>query len=250
MSKGTLAGKIALVTGGGRGIGRAISARLGSLGAHVLVNYSRSETDALAVAEEIRAAGGSAEAIKFDVAMGNDVEAGIRAILEKHEAIDILVNNAGIAVDGLLVRSKDSDWERTIDVNLSGSFYCARGVAKAMMKKRAGRIINISSIVGEMGNAGQSAYSASKAGLIGLTKTLAKELASRNITVNAVTPGYIVTEMTAGISGDLREQMMSNIPLGRLGSAEEIAAVVAFLASDEAGYITGQVIGVNGGMYM
>ncbi|MCC6954872.1 MAG: 3-oxoacyl-[acyl-carrier-protein] reductase [Deltaproteobacteria bacterium] len=249
-TKGTLTDRVALVTGGGRGIGRAICQNLAASGATVLVNYSRSEDDARSVVAEIVSNGGRAEFVKFDVGTPEDVERGVNEAVEKVGKIDILVNNAGIAVDGLLVRTKNVDWDRTIDVNLSGPFYCCRAVAKSMMKQRYGRIINISSIIGQMGNGGQAAYSASKAGLIGLTKSVARELASRNITVNAVTPGYIVTDMTTSITEDLREQMLRNIPLARLGSAEEVASVVAFLASDASAYVTGQVIAVNGGMYM
>ena len=246
----TLNGEVALVTGGGRGIGRAIALRLASLGATVLVNYSRSKDEAREVVASILSQGGTADALQFDVGDPEDVEKGIKAGIEKFGKISILVNNAGIAVDGLLVRTKTADWDRTLQVNLSGAFFCARAVAKSMMKERTGRIINISSIIGEMGNAGQAAYSASKAGLLGLTKSLARELASRNVTVNAITPGYIVTDMTSSLTEDLREEMLRNIPLGRLGTAEDIAEIVAFLCSPGAAYITGEAIGVNGGMYM
>ena len=196
------------------------------------------------------AGGGSAEAVGFDVAQSGAVEEAFESLKAKHGRMDILVNNAGLSRDGLLVRMKDEDWHQTLEVNLSGAFYCARAAAKIMMKARKGRVITISSIVGEMGNAGQAAYVASKAGLIGLTKSLARELASRQITVNAVTPGFIETDMTAALSDQLKEQMLASIPLGRFGQPREIAELVAFLAGPESAYITGQVFGVNGGMYM
>lgn len=245
-----LAEKVALVTGGGRGIGRAISLKLASMGATVIANYSKSSSDAESLVSQIRAAGGKAEAVQFDVSQEEAVEEGFKKVIEQHGPIGILVNNAGIAVDSLLMRTKTSDWDRTLGVNLTSAFLCSRAASKTMLKARWGRIINISSIIGEMGNAGQAAYSASKAGLVGLTKSLARELGSRNVTVNAVAPGYIVTDMTAGITDDQTKAMLENIPLGRLGTVEDIAHVVGMLAHPDADYITGQVIGVNGGMYM
>lgn len=246
----TLAGKVALVTGGSRGIGEAIVRKLAACGADVVINYSRSADRAAAIVQEIIAAGGKASTVGFDVANSEAVSEAINTIVKERGGLHILVNNAGITSDGLLIRTKDEDWQRTIDVNLSGSFYCARAAAKAMMKQRDGRIINMSSVIGESGNAGQAAYAASKAGVIGLTKSLAKELASRSVTVNAITPGYIETEMTAVLSADQTEGIQANIPLGRLGQVDDIAEAVAYIASPAASYVTGQVLGVNGGMYM
>ena len=242
--------RVAVVTGGGRGIGRGISLRLASLGATVVANYSKSSAEADSLVEEIQAAGGKASAIQFDVSQEAAVDEGFKKIVEQYGSIGILVNNAGISADSLLMRAKLSDWEKTIGINLTSAFLCARAVSKPMLKSRWGRIINISSIIGEMGNAGQVAYSASKSGLFGLTKSLARELGSRNITVNAVAPGYIVTDMTSGISEEQTKTMLENIPLGRLGTVDDIAHVVAMLAHPDAAYVTGQVIGVNGGMYM
>lgn len=247
---GVLSGKTALVTGGARGIGSAICSSLAEAGAHVIINYSRSESPATNLAETIKAKGGSASTVQFDVADSTAVQGRAKELQGQHGPITILVNNAGIAVDSLLVRHKDSDWQKTLDVNLSGCFYVTKAFAKSMIKAREGRVVNISSVIGEMGNAGQVAYSASKAGMIGLTKSLARELASRSITVNAITPGYITTEMTAEISDELRAKMLEQIPLGRLGSTEDVASLVLFLCSSSSSYITGQVIGINGGMYM
>jgi 3-oxoacyl-[acyl-carrier protein] reductase len=245
-----LADQVVIVTGGGRGIGNAICKAFGSAGAHVVVNYSRSASAADEVVSEIADAGGSAEAICFDVSDAVSVDDSIKAIARQHGRIDVLVNNAGIAVDGLLARTKQADWQRTIEVNLSGAFYCSKAVSRSMMKQRTGSIINISSVIGEVGNAGQVAYSASKSGLFGLTKSLARELGSRNVTVNAITPGYIATEMTAEMGEDATQALVASLPLGRLGSPEDISGVAVFLASTYARYITGQVLGVNGGMAM
>ncbi len=245
-----LAGQVAIVTGGSRGIGKAICEKLAAQGASVAVNYSRSAVEAEAIVAEIKSRGGRAQAYGFDVGSSEAVEGAFKAILTDFGRVDILVNNAGIAVDQLLVRTKDEDWAKTIAINLSGAFYCARAVAKTMMKARSGRIINISSVIGETGNAGQAAYAASKAGLLGLTKSLAKELASRSITVNAITPGYIQTDMTSTIADEYKEKLMAAIPLSRLGSAEDVAEAVLFLALPGSGYITGQILGVNGGMHM
>jgi len=250
MASQELANKVALVTGGSRGIGRAISECLAQLGCHVIVNYtSRPEAAEETVAKCV-AAGGGAEAVGFDVSNSAAVDAAIESIKERHQRLDILVNNAGMARDGLLVRMKDEDWQQTIQVNLSGAFYCARAAAKIMMRARSGRIINISSIVGEMGNAGQASYVAAKAGVIGLTKSLALELAGRGITCNAVTPGFIETDMTSDLGDKVKTEMLTHIPLGRFGQGSDIAELVAFLATDRSSYITGQVIGINGGMYM
>ena len=250
MPEKVLAEKVALVTGGSRGIGRAVSLKLAECGASVAVNFQSSQGPAEEVVEEIRKAGGEAEAFGFDVSDDSAVDASVKEILERFGRLDILVNNAGVADDGLLVRTKKEHWERTLGINLSGSFFCARAAAKSMMRAKSGRIINISSVIGEMGNAGQAAYSASKAGLLGLTKSMARELGSRGITVNAVTPGYIETDMTSGLSDDHTAGILAQVPLGRLGKAEDVAELVSFLASASAAYITGQVIGINGGMYM
>jgi len=247
---GTLSGRVALVTGASRGIGRAIAIKLAEQGAHVVVNYSSKPEAAEEVVQHCCAAGGSAELLGFDVGVSAAVDGAIDGIKERLKRLDILVNNAGISRDGLLIRMKDEDWQRTLDVNLSGSFYCARAAAKIMMKARTGRIICISSVVGEMGNAGQAAYCAAKAGLIGLTKSLSRELAVRNITVNAITPGFIETDMTSQLDEKIKSHMLESIPLARFGKPEEVASVAAFLASDEAGYITGQILGVSGGLYM
>jgi 3-oxoacyl-[acyl-carrier protein] reductase len=243
-------GQIALVTGGSRGIGRAISVALAQQGTFVYVNYTSQSSAAEDTVALCRAAGGDGAAIQFDVASSASVDAAIDQIKEKSGKIDILVNNAGISKDGLLMRLKDEDWDRTLQVNLNGAFYCTRAVTRLMMRAKYGRIINISSVVGEMGNAGQAAYVASKAGLIGFTKSVARELASRNITANVITPGFIETDMTQGLAEELKEAHLTAIPLGRYGSADEIASAVLYFASPGASYITGQVLGVNGGMYM
>lgn len=245
-----LEGKIALVTGGSRGIGRAICEELAAHGAHVIVNFTSKPEAAEESVAACKRAGGSAEALCFNVGDSSSVESAFEQILAKHGRLDILVNNAGIARDGLVMRMKEEDWRATMDVNLSGAYFCIRAVAKSMMKARTGKIVNISSVVGEMGNAGQVPYAASKAGLIGLTKSLAREFAPRNITVNCITPGFIETDMTGTLTEEIKSEMLKGIPLERFGSAKEVASVVGFLVSDGASYITGQVIGVNGGMYM
>lgn len=242
--------KVVLVTGASRGIGRTIAIDFASKGYHVLVNFSSNEEKAMAVVKECEEAGGSAELLGFNVGDSDQVATCIQEMKSKHGRIDVLVNNAGISRDGLFVRFSDDDWRQTLAVNLDGAFYVSREVAKVMMKARQGAIINMSSVVGEMGNAGQAAYSASKAGLIGLTKTLARELASRNITVNAITPGFIETDMTGALDEKVRDEHMKGIPLGRYGKAEEVAALTTFLASEPAKYITGQVVGINGGLYI
>ncbi len=245
-----LSGQVALVTGGSRGIGAAISKALAEQGAKVAVNFASNAEKAKEVVDAIRSGDREAEAYGFDVSDEAQVAEGIKKITQELGAPSILVNNAGIADDGLLVRTSADAWQKTIDVNLSSCFYCSKAVAKGMMKARAGRIINMSSVIGETGNGGQAAYAASKAGIFGLTKSLAKELGSRGITVNAVTPGYIDTEMTAYFNDEQRAAMLGQIPLGRLGAVEDIAQTVVFLSSPGASYITGQVLGVNGGMYM
>ena len=242
--------KVALVTGGSRGIGRAIAHEFAKRGAQVVISYAGNEAAATETVKAIVDAGGKAKAIRFDVADSEACGQAIDDVLKEFGRLDVLVNNAGVAIDGLLMRFKDEDWDKTLDTNLKGAFMLMRAVARPMMKQKGGAIVNVSSIVGEMGNAGQAAYAASKAGLLGLTKSIARELASRNIRVNAVTPGFITTDMTAGLSPELKEKMSAAIPLSRIGNAEEVASAVAFLASDSASYITGEVLKVNGGMYM
>lgn len=247
---GKLDGKSAIVTGASRGIGRDIALYLAQEGAKVAVNYSGSKDRADAVVEEIKATGGEAFAIQANVDKADDVQNLISSVLEQFGSIDILVNNAGITRDNLLMRMKETEWDDVLNTNLKGVFLCTKAVTRQMMKQRAGRIINITSIVGVSGNAGQANYVAAKAGVIGLTKSSAKELASRNITVNSVAPGFITTDMTDALPEDIRSQMLSQIPLAKFGNPEDIAKAVAFLASDDANYITGQTIHVNGGMYM
>lgn len=242
--------KIALVTGASRGIGRSIALELAKTGAYVIVNYSSSPEAAQETLNAIREAGSDGELLKFSVQDSQAVENAFDGIKSRHGQLDILVNNAGISKDGLVLRMKDEEWLTTLGVNLNGSFFCARAAARLMLKSKWGRIINISSVVGEMGNAGQVPYVSSKAGIIGMTKALARELASRNVTVNAVAPGFIETDMTAALDEKVRAEHMKSIPLGRYGQGEEVAKLVAFLASDSAGYITGQTISINGGMYM
>lgn len=243
-----LTGKIALVTGGARGIGKAIAMKLAQQGAAVIVNYSGSEEKARETVEEILKAGGQAESMQCDVSDFASCENLAKAVLEKYGRLDILVNNAGITRDGLIMRMSESDYDAVLDTNLKGAFNMIRHFSKAFLKQRSGRIINISSVSGVMGNAGQANYSASKAGLIGLTKSVARELASRGICVNAVAPGFIATDMTDKMPESAKEGMKGVIPMGRIGEPGEIAEVVAFLAGDQAGYITGQVICVDGGM--
>ncbi|GFE69146.1 3-oxoacyl-[acyl-carrier-protein] reductase [Chroococcus sp. FPU101] len=241
--------QVALVTGASRGIGKAIALSLASQGAKVIVNYARSSSAADAVVQEITEAGGEAIALCADVSKSDEVDSLIQNILDKFGTIDVLVNNAGITKDTLMLRMKLEDWQAVIDLNLTGVFLCTRAVSKIMLKRKKGRIINISSVSGLMGNAGQANYSAAKAGVIGLTKTLAKEFATRGITVNAVAPGFIATDMTNDLSNT--EDILKFIPLGRFGEAEEVAGMVRFLACDpSAAYITGQVFNVDGGMVM
>lgn len=245
-----LNGKIALVTGASRGIGRAIAIRLAEAGATVVVNYSSNEAEAQKTLELMGAYKGQSLAMSFDVADEKAVEDAIENIKNAFGSIDILVNNAGVAIDGLILRLKAEDFDRQMAINLKGAFNCAKACTKIMMKNRFGRIINISSVVGQMGNAGQSIYAAAKAGMIGLTKSLARELASRNILVNAITPGYIATDMTKDILEKGGDEILGQIPLKRVGSPDDIAKAVKFLASSDADYITGQVISVNGGLYI
>ena len=243
--------RLVVVTGGSRGIGRAIGLRMADADTRVCFNYSGSDSrDAEETIKLIEDAGGSAWGARVNVASRQDVQDFFKNIMEQSGRVDVLVNNAGITMDGLLVRMKEEDWDRVLNINLKGAFHCIQAVAKTMMKQRAGRIINMASVVGVIGNPGQANYVASKAGLIGLTKTAAKELAPRGITVNAVAPGFIETPMTASLPEKVKEAMLAQIPLKRFGQPQDVAEVVHFLASEEAAYITGQVIQVNGGMYM
>ena len=243
-----LSGRVALVTGASRGIGRAIALKLAAQGATVVA--AAREQNAAATVEEITAAGGKAEVASVDVADAAAIDALVAGTLERHGQIDILVNNAGITKDQLLLRMKRADWDAVIATNLTGAFALTQAVLKPMIRQKSGRIVCISSVVGQSGNPGQANYAASKAGLIGFAKSVAQEVASRNITVNVVAPGLIETDMTRAITGDAREEWAARIPLKRLGTADDIAAAVCFLASPEASYITGHVLAVNGGMYM
>ncbi|MEC7523099.1 MAG: 3-oxoacyl-[acyl-carrier-protein] reductase [Myxococcota bacterium] len=243
-----LSGKVALVTGGSRGIGRAVSVTLAKAGARVIVNYAGNEAAAAETLELVRQAGSDGEILRFDVSDPEAVDAAIADAAKRHEGLHILVNNAGIALDQLLLRIKPEELEKTMAVNVGGALWCAKAAIRLMMRKRYGRVINLTSVVGEAGNAGQAVYSASKAGIIGLTKTLAREYASRGVTVNAVAPGFIETDMTASLPDKVKEDAIAQTPLGRMGSPEDIAHAVLYLASEEAGFITGHVLRVNGGM--
>lgn len=245
-----LEGKIAIVTGASRGIGRQIALTLASYGANIVVNYRGSEESAVKVAKEIEAMGREVLLYQGNVADMDAMKEMVKETTKKFGRIDILVNNAGITKDNLLMAMKEEEFDQVLDVNLKGSFICMKQVIRTMMKQRYGRIINLSSVSGRMGNAGQVNYSASKAGIIGMTKSLAREVGSRGITVNAVAPGFIDTDMTAVLKDDVKEAIMAGIPLKREGKPEDIAEAVAFLASDKASYITGQVLSVDGGMYM
>jgi 3-oxoacyl-[acyl-carrier protein] reductase len=241
-------GRVALVTGGSRGIGKAIALELASGGFCVVVNFRSGEEQAQEVVEQIRSQGGEAVALRADVSSADEVEELARRVGEIFGPVNVLVNNAGITRDNLLLRMKDEDWDQVLNTNLKSAFFCSRAFLKDMIKARWGRIVNISSVVGVIGNPGQSNYAASKAGLMGLTRSLAKEVASRNITVNTVAPGYIETEMTSTLSSKVKEAMLAAIPLGRFGCPEEVAKLVAFLVSSNGGYITGQTLVIDGGM--
>lgn len=245
-----LAGKVAVVTGASRGIGRSIAIELAKQGADIVVNYAGSVDRANEVVKEIVALGRKAISIQCDVSDGDSVNAMMKEALEAFGSIDILVNNAGITRDNLLMRMKDSEWDDVINTNLKGVFLCTKAVTRPMMKQRKGRIINITSIVGVTGNPGQANYVAAKAGVIGFTKTTAKELAQRNITVNAVAPGFITTDMTDKLTEEVKNSMLTQIPLGQFGRPEDIANAVVFLASEDSSYITGQTLHIDGGMYM
>ncbi len=250
MTAPELAEQTVLVTGASRGIGRAIALRFAASGATVLVNYVSNAEAAAETVDQIARAGGRALPLRFDVADPAAVKAGIDRALEQTGRLDVLVNNAGVSVDGLVARLKDADWARVIATNLTGTFHCARAALRPMLKARYGRVVSVTSVVGETGNAGQAAYAAAKAGVVGFTKSLAREVASRGITVNAVAPGLVETEMTAALDDGQRGAYAALIPLGRPATVEEVAAAVAFLASPAAGYVTGHVLHVNGGVYM
>jgi len=244
-----LSGQVALVTGASRGIGRAIALRLSAAGAWVAINYSRDDAAAEKTLSDLQRAGGKGELLKFAVEDFEPAQDRIKQLAQRHGRLDILVNNAGIAADQVLARMKPADFNRVLAVNLSGAFHCCRAAARVMVRRRYGRIINISSIIARIGRAGQANYAASKAGLEALTRSLALELANRNITVNAVAPGYIETELTLALPKAIRQEILDRIPAGRAGTAEDVAALVLFLASGLAGYLTGQTIPLNGGLY-
>jgi 3-oxoacyl-[acyl-carrier protein] reductase len=245
-----LTGKYALVTGGSRGIGAATAKALASRGAHVVIGYLSGEAAATSVAEEITAQGGKAETVRIDASSFENSESVVTEVAKRLGRLDILVCSAGIALDGLMLRLREEELMKTLNVNLVGAVAAAKAALRIMMKNRHGRVIFLSSVVGETGNAGQTSYAASKAGLLGITKSLAREYAARSITVNAVTPGFVSTDMTSALTKEQQEAMLSGVALGRPGTPEEIAAAVVYLASDEAGYVTGHALRVNGGMYM
>lgn len=245
-----LDGQIALVTGASRGIGRAIALALGESGAYVIVNYLGNQAAAEECLAAIVARGGQGELRPFDIAAEDQIDGAVKKIVDAHKKIDILVNNAGVTSDNLLMRMKPADWDHVVGTNLKGTVLCTKVVSRYMIRQHYGRIINLSSVVGQMGNVGQSLYAASKAGIIGFTKAIAREVASRGITVNAVAPGFIESDMTAKLPEKLREEFLEAIPLGRFGTCAEVAEMIVFLAGAGAGYITGQVFSINGGLYM
>lgn len=246
----TLAGQVAVVTGASRGIGRAIALSLAKAGAYVVLNYRGNQTAADTSLAAIVEQGGHGEISRFDVANESEIEQAVKKIVDGHNKIDILVNNAGVTADNLLMRISAVDWDQVIGTNLKGTILCTKVVSRHMIRQRFGRILNMSSVAGQTGNAGQSLYAASKAGIIGFTKTIARELASRNVTANVIAPGFIETDMTAKLSEQQREKSVQLIPLGRFGTCQEVADMVVFLAGEKAGYITGQVFSINGGLYM
>jgi len=245
-----LDGQIALVTGASRGIGRAIALALGESGAYVIVNYLGNQAAAEECLAAIVARGGQGELHPFDIAAEDQIDGAVKKIVDAHKKIDILVNNAGVTSDNLLMRMKPADWDHVVGTNLKGTVLCTKVVSRYMIRQHYGRIINLSSVVGQMGNVGQSLYAASKAGIIGFTKAIAREVASRGVTVNAVAPGFIESDMTAKLPEKLREEFLEAIPLGRFGTCAEVAEMIVFLAGAGAGYITGQVFSINGGLYM
>ncbi len=243
-------GRVAVVTGGGRGIGRAVAVRLANEGANVAISYRSNDTAAEEVAEEVRAAGAECVIFKGDVASTEDIDALFKGVGEAFGPVEILVNNAGLTRDNLMMRMKESEFDEVLSTNLKGTYLCTRAALRPMIKARWGRIVNVSSVVGLVGNAGQANYAASKAGIIGFTKSVAREVAQRGITANVVAPGYVETELTSSLSEEVKDQIRDQVPAGRFAEAEEVAEVVAFLAGEGAGYITGQTVAVDGGMTM